>query len=103
MTTEAPTRGARVTFGPASPIAIVAAASILAAGALHLAVTPMHFDEAKAHGIFMAVLGVWQILVAVWFFRRPTLGAAVVALLTTIASLVVWLFVTFVRAPYGDG
>jgi hypothetical protein len=86
-----------------SPFLTVGAGMLLAAGVLHLVVTPMHLGEALAQGLFMATLGCVQVVAALWLYRRPTLLSFVFGVLTLVASIVIWLAVTFIAAPYGDG
>ncbi|MCG8463196.1 MAG: hypothetical protein MI919_43500, partial [Holophagales bacterium] len=95
-----------------------AMAAMALAGGLHLAIAPIHFEHAPAHGLFFGILGAaqvfWVILAAIWLglaFLRP--GAAPFSpdgglpgrlrysgLALAGGAVVLWLMTQGVRAPF---
>lgn len=82
--------------------ATAAIALTFAAGALHLVISPRHYDHAKAHGIFFALLGAAQIVLAVVLARRPTRILMTATLLLSGLSITLYAIVTNVNAPFHD-
>jgi hypothetical protein len=85
-----------------SMLGLVAVATGLAAGVLHLIVAPMHFGEHVGQGIFMVVLGVLQIAWGLAFFRGPSVRSYVVGVVLTLGSIVVWAVSVTIRPPFQD-
>jgi len=81
----------------------LAAALGLVAGVLHLIVTPMHFGEHVAQGLFMVVLGTLQVVWGLAFFRRASAGGFVAGVALALGAILVWVAATLVRAPYSAG
>ncbi|GEM_PF-1960208 len=92
----------RVTEADDSPLVILAAATGLVAGIIHLIVTPMHFGEAIAQGIFFAVLGTLQVVWGLWMYRRPTTGAWLAGIGLALGSIVLWVVAVTIRPPFQD-
>ena len=86
-----------------SLVALVAIATALAAGVLHLIVAPMHFAEHLGQGLFFVALGTLQIFWALWFFRRPQAFAYAAGIVIALGSIVVWVIAIEIRAPFQSG
>ncbi len=78
-----------------------AAALALAAGLVHLAVTPEHFDEATSFGIFMTGVGLAQLAAGLLLLVRPSRGLMLVTMLGTVAVFVVFAVAYTAGLPLG--
>lgn len=81
----------------------LAALCMVAAGVLHLALTPAHYAHAPAHGILFAFAGIAQVVWAVAFWRKPSLLLWNLGILGAGALVVLWLITRFLPAPFGHG
>jgi len=77
--------------------------AIALAGLIHLAVAPMHYAHAPAHGIFFAAVGIVEILWALAFWRRPLPGLYYVGLAAAGGLVVLWAITRALPAPFGHG
>ncbi len=83
-----------------SVITRIAAVLMLAAGVLHLLVIPQHWDHAPAHGIFLGVAGVVQILWAAIFWFRSSGRLATAGILLSLSLISLWVITRFLPAPF---
>lgn len=74
---------------------------VAASAAIHLAVTPAHLGESLAFGIFFAVCGILQFLVAAACVFRASRAWVLVAAVLSAAVAVVWLASRTVGVPVG--
>jgi hypothetical protein len=81
------------------------AAAILlsAAGALHVGAAPQHLGHSLAHGLFLLVIGVGELLWAAAYWRRPSPGLQVSGAVLAGASIVLWAITRVLPAPFGHG
>ncbi len=77
--------------------------AIALAGLIHLAVAPMHYAHAPAHGIFFALAGGVEILWALAFWRRPSLRLYHTGLAVAGGLVVLWAVTRALPAPFGHG
>jgi YtkA-like protein len=86
-----------------SSTANAAAVLLSAAGALHVGAAPQHWGHSPAHGLFLLVVGLGELLWAAVFWRRqsPELRAAGVVLAG--GSIVLWAITRVFPAPFGHG
>lgn len=80
---------------------MAAAALAMAAGFIHLAVTPEHFEEAVSFGLFMLIVGVAQLLVGLLLVIHPSRPLIFAALLGTAAVFGVFAIAYTVGLPLG--
>ncbi|MDQ1745833.1 MAG: hypothetical protein QOD07_96 [Frankiaceae bacterium] len=78
------------------------AAAVGAAG-VHLAVMPVHFDEAFVYGLFFLVLAALQIGWAGALALRPSRRLLAAGLAANVAVIGLWLFTRLVAVPLGPG
>ena len=79
----------------------VTAGSLVAAGVVHAAVSPAHFREYIAYGVFFALLTVGQWWTAVLWLRRPTLATAELLAAGSVSIVVLWVFSRTTGLPVG--
>jgi len=85
-----------------SPVALVSASVLmLAAGAVHLAVVPMHLDEFVLFGVFFVVVGVVQAGLAVALVTAPSRRLFLASAMGTTALVGLWLITRTVGLPVG--
>jgi YtkA-like protein len=86
-------------------ISTTEAAAILlsTAGALHLGAAPQHFGHSLAHGLFLLVIGVGEMLWAAAFWLRPSPRLQVSGAVLCGASIVLWAITRVLPAPFGHG
>jgi hypothetical protein len=84
-------------------IARGAAILLFLAGVIHLAIIPHHWEHAPAHGIFMGVIGVVEIIWAVAFWLKPTIRLAQVGVIISIVCITLWAITRILPAPFGHG
>jgi hypothetical protein len=72
------------------------------AGAIHLAMVPSHMDSSSAEGIGFALVGWFQIGLALWLLARPSRNALRLAMLTNVAFLGVWAISRSWGLPVGE-
>lgn len=80
-----------------------AAILFFAAGIVHFAVVPHHWEHAPAHGIFMAVAGVVEVIWAIAFRLKPNQRLAQLGLVIAIGFLTLWGITRVFPAPFGHG
>jgi cytochrome c peroxidase len=74
-------------------------------GAAHLIITPEHFSHAPAHGLFFAVIGIMQIVWALWQVRppRPPFTVRLSAGMALSGGVIVlWLLTHAVSTPFAS-
>lgn len=84
-----------------APGTVIAVLGSAVSGCVHLLVTPAHFDEAPAYGLFFLLLTVGQLAWAVLYLRRPDprlLAAGAAASLVVVA---LWLETRLAGAGLG--
>src|SRR5437879_8092441 len=90
-------------FTPAHGWKMLAALTLLGAAAIHVAVTPQHFDEWFAAGVFFIVLAVAEIVGGAVMIspvgERPAARGLVAAL--TAATIALWVVSRTVGLPFG--
>jgi hypothetical protein len=74
--------------------------AVAAAGILHIAVAPQHYQHAPAHAIFFVVAGIAEIVWALIFLRRPTQQVYYVGLALTGGLILLWALTRVVPAPF---
>ncbi|MDE3074114.1 MAG: FixH family protein [Chloroflexota bacterium] len=97
-------QAARSRLGNLMSLAVVAAgASLIAAGVLHVAISPIHWQHAAGHGIFHLLSGIGEVVLGVAFLRRPRPSLAYVGTILA-GSLVTLIVVTrILPAPFEFG
>jgi hypothetical protein len=98
---KARVRRARPWVDDALAYGCVAAAA--GAAGVHLAVMPVHFDEAFIYGLFFLVLAALQIAWAAALALRPSRRLLAAGLAANVAVIGVWLFTRLVAVPLGPG
>lgn len=81
--------------------AAVAAVAAVGAAAVHLAVTPQHFEESALYGAFFLVLALVQLAWAGITALRPTRTLLVAGAAANVAVVVLWLATRLVAIPIG--
>jgi hypothetical protein len=89
--------------GPFCEPALITALSglSLAAGAIHAAVAPEHYQHSAVLGVAFAVLAAVQVGFAAWVLRRLTPGAWVAGLAVNVPVVLVWLVSRTAGLPFG--
>lgn len=80
---------------------LLAALLLTAAGAIHLAVTPEHFEEWFLFGAFMLGCGLAQIAAAALLLTRPSRPLLWLTLAGTVGVLALFAIVYSVGLPFG--
>lgn len=83
------------------PIRLGAGLLALAAGLIHLAVAPEHFEEAAAYGIFMAVVGAAQLAAGLLLVLWPSRTLVYITMLGSVAVFVVFALAYTLGLPFG--
>lgn len=73
------------------------------AGLIHLLITPQQWKQAPAHGIFLGMIGVVEIIWAVTFWLKPTIRTAQGGVIIAFACITLWAITRFFPAPFGHG
>lgn len=73
------------------------AAALGLAGAIHVALTPEHFEESTLFGIVFVTIAAVQLSLAVALVRRPGPRVRQAALLTTLGLVAVWAGTRLIR------
>jgi hypothetical protein len=84
-------------------IARGAAILMLIAGIIHLIIIPHHWEHAPAHGIFMGIIGIAEIIWGVAFWRKPTNLLAQVGIIIAVGCITLWGITRIFPAPFGHG
>lgn len=71
------------------------------AGAVHAVVTPEHFEEHLAFGLFFLAVTVWQMTVVVAALHRPSRALWLSTAVGTIAVLAIWAVSRTSGLPFG--
>lgn len=74
--------------------------AVAAAGIIHIAVAPQHYEHAPAHAIFFVLAGIAEIIWAIVFLRRPTQSVYYVGLALTGGLIVLWALTRVMPAPF---
>ena len=84
--------------------ALVAGTAILmlTAGLIHLAIAPLHWGHAPAHGLFFALSGVAQIVWGIAFWRRPSVALCHAGIIIAGGMITLWAITRGFPAPFGD-
>lgn len=90
-----------VTTSHAVAGAAVAAVATVGAAAVHLTVTPEHFEESALYGAFFLVLALVQLAWAGVTALRPTRTLLVAGAAANVAVVVLWLATRLVAIPIG--
>jgi hypothetical protein len=84
-------------------IAKAAAILLLLSGIIHLLIIPHHWQHAPAHGIFMGIIGVIEIIWAVVFWLKPTNILAQAGVIISVGCITLWGITRIFPAPFGQG
>jgi hypothetical protein len=76
-------------------------ATLAGAGAIHLSLTPEHFDESPIVGAGFLAAGFLQLLLAGVIFRRPSRVALVLAGVSSAALIVMYGVAVVIGLPFG--
>ncbi|MBI4674939.1 MAG: copper chaperone PCu(A)C [Chloroflexi bacterium] len=74
--------------------------AIFLAGVIHLAVAPVHYTHAPAHGIFFALAGAAEIFWALAFWRRPSTRLYYVGLAVAGGLVILWAVTRVLIQPF---
>jgi hypothetical protein len=77
------------------------AACSLAAGVIHLAVCPEHFEEATAFGLFFALAAAAQVAWAWMIFTRPSRSLLIAGAAGNLAVVTLWVITRTAGLPFG--
>ena len=91
MTRRIPTGESRTAFELSTVGRVLLAVLSGTAGAIHLAMVPSHWSESVVEGGGFAVVGWFQIGLALWLLAHPSRNALRVAVLTNIGFVAVWM------------
>lgn len=80
-----------------------AAALMIAAGVIHLLITPQHWSHAPVHGLVMALIGVLEIGWGLAYWRTPSVTMTRFGLLMGIGLITLWAITRVAPAPFGHG
>ncbi len=80
---------------------VVLAAASSAAGAIHLAMTAGHFEEAVVFGVFFAAAAALQLVTGAFVAMRPSSGVLGVMAIGNVVVIVVWLLSRTIGLPVG--
>lgn len=83
------------------PAAATFALLSFGSAAIHFAVSPDHFAEFAAYGVFFAFLAWFQVLWAAGYLARPDAGWARVAVVVNAFVVVVWVYSRVIGLPFG--
>jgi len=79
----------------------IAIAAALTAGLTHLGVALGYYLHTPAQGIWLAVVGILQVVWAVSYWRRPVVRLLLVGQSLLGGTFVLWLLTVMVSAPFG--
>ncbi len=84
--------------------ALIAGASgfMIAAGLIHLAIAPLHWRHAPAHGLFFAASGVAEVVWGIAFWLRPSAALYRLGVVMAGAMIALWGITRVFPAPFGD-
>lgn len=74
--------------------------AVAAAGFIHIAVAPQHYEHAPAHAAFFVLAGIAEIVWAIIFLRRPTEGVYYAGLALTGGLILLWALTRVMPAPF---
>jgi len=87
-----------------TPTLLTSAALFMAvAGAIHLAVVPLHWQHAPAHGLLLALAGMAELVWGMLVWRRPSLRLYVAGSILGGGLLALWILTRLLPAPFGHG
>lgn len=90
-------------ISPVVRLQLVAAFAFFIAGIIHLDIVPYHLNHAPAHGIFMLVSGVVELIWVALFLRRSELKISAAGIIIAISLVLLWVISRVFPAPFGDG
>ena len=81
----------------------VATVLIVIAGMTHLAIAPMHWEHAPAHGLFFLIAGIAESGWGILALLRPSVKIYVVGWVMASGLVILWMIARVLPAPFGHG
>lgn len=88
---------------PAPGVHVLLAVAWCASAGIHLAVTPEHFAEGTALGVFFLALSLAQLSYAALLARRPSPSLLLSGVAGNVAVVTLWAYSRLVAVPFGLG
>jgi hypothetical protein len=82
-------------------LGIAAAAALVAAGVIHLAFAPTHFDEYVPFGVFFVVVGLAQLAAAPFLLRTSSRATWLAIAAANAGVCLLWAVTRFIGLPIG--
>ena len=79
-----------------------AVAFMIAAGLIHLAIAPLHWGHAPAHGLFFAASGLAEVVWGIAFWRKPSAALCRAGMVLAGEMITLWAITRAFPAPFGD-
>ncbi len=77
----------------------IAAASLSAAGTIHLLLTPAHFEEQVLYGVFFVASAIIQLIVAQMLVLRPSANVVRAGAYSSLGLIALWIVTRFIAPP----
>ncbi len=75
---------------------------MIAAGLIHLAIAPLHWAHAPAHGLFFALSGGAEVAWGIAYWRKPTTTMQTLGVVMAGGLIALWIITRLLPAPFGD-
>jgi hypothetical protein len=72
------------------------------AGLIHLALAPLHWGHAPAHGLIFALSGIAEIVWGIAFWRKPSPALRHTGVILAGGLITLWAITRLLPAPFGD-
>lgn len=80
-----------------------AAIFIIASGIIHLVITPLHWEHAPVHGLFLAIVGIAEVAWGFVFWRQPSATLYRIGMVMAGGLITLWVITRLLPSPFGHG